>query len=156
MQLLSDANNNSVQGSTFNDVHGNQINITHVVTVVSNGQEVGKTTQVEHIPLPSDTDPSDNSTTSTTTELKVKVSAMLDEAVARRSQKLEWRTSIVDLLKVCNMDSSYSARKKMALDLCWDGDMNDSYSMNVWLHKKMMAQLMGKVEGGSSKIAWCV
>jgi Domain of unknown function (DUF3597) len=71
----------------------------------------------------------------------VDVAAILDKAVAAQKEKLEWRTSIVDMMKALNIDSSLSARKELAQDLKYTGDTNDSASMNIWLHKQMMAQL---------------
>ena len=71
----------------------------------------------------------------------VDVAAILDKAVAKKKEKLAWRTSIVDLMKALDVDSSLEARKKLAKDLGYPGDMNDSAAMNIWLHKQMMAQL---------------
>jgi hypothetical protein len=71
----------------------------------------------------------------------VDVAAILDKAVAAKKEKLEWRTSIVDLMKALDVDSSLSARKELAKDLKYPGDANDSAAMNIWLHKHMMAQL---------------
>ena len=71
----------------------------------------------------------------------VDVAAILDKAVAAQKEKLEWRTSIVDLMKALNIDSSLSARKELAHELGYTGDTNDSASMNIWLHKQMMAKL---------------
>jgi hypothetical protein len=71
----------------------------------------------------------------------VDVAAILDKAVADKKEKLEWRTSIVDLMKALGIDSSLSARKELAKDLKYSGDTNDSATMNMWLHKQMMAQL---------------
>jgi hypothetical protein len=65
----------------------------------------------------------------------------LDKAVAAQKEKLEWRTSIVDLMKALNIDSSFGARKELARELGYTGDMNDSASMNIWLHKQVMAKL---------------
>jgi hypothetical protein len=73
--------------------------------------------------------------------LNVDVAAILDKAVAKKSEQLAWRTSIVDLMKALDVDSSLSARKELAKDLGYPGDMNDSAAMNIWLHKQMMAQL---------------
>ena len=78
----------------------------------------------------------------------VDVAAILDKAVAAKGEKLEWKTSIVDLMKALDIDSSLSARKDLAKELGYTGDMNDSASMNVWLHKQVMnklAQNGGKV-----------
>jgi hypothetical protein len=71
----------------------------------------------------------------------VDVAAILDKAVAAKKEKLEWRTSIVDLMKALDVDSSLGARKELAKDLKYTGDTNDSASMNIWLHKQMMAEL---------------
>lgn len=71
----------------------------------------------------------------------VDVAAVLDKAVAAQKEKLEWRTSIVDLMKALNLDSSLGARKELAKELHYDGDMNDSAKMNVWLHKQVIRKL---------------
>jgi hypothetical protein len=71
----------------------------------------------------------------------VDVAAILDKAVAAKKEKLAWRTSIVDLMKALDIDSSLSARKELAKDLKYSGDTNDSAAMNIWLHKQMMVQL---------------
>jgi hypothetical protein len=71
----------------------------------------------------------------------VDVAPILDKAVAAHKEKLEWRTSIVDLMKALDIDSSLSARKELAKELGYTGDTNDSASMNVWLHKQVMAKL---------------
>ena len=71
----------------------------------------------------------------------VDVAAIVDKAAASKGEKLEWRTSIVDLMKALDVDSSLSARKELAKELGYSGDMNDSASMNMWLHKQMMAKL---------------
>lgn len=71
----------------------------------------------------------------------VDVAAILDKAVAAQKEKLEWRTSIVDLMKALNLDSSLSARKELAKELHYDGDTNDSAKMNVWLHRQVIKKL---------------
>jgi hypothetical protein len=71
----------------------------------------------------------------------VDVAPILDKAVAAHKEKLEWRTSIVDLMKALDIDSSLAARKELAKELGYTGDTNDSASMNVWLHKQVMAKL---------------
>ena len=71
----------------------------------------------------------------------VDVAPILDKAVAAKKEKLEWRTSIVDLMKALDIDSSFSARKDLAKELGYTGDSNDSASMNIWLHKQVMAKL---------------
>jgi hypothetical protein len=71
----------------------------------------------------------------------VDVAPILDKAVAAKHEKLEWRTSIVDLMKALDIDSSLVARKELAKELAYTGDTNDSASMNIWLHKQVMAKL---------------
>jgi len=71
----------------------------------------------------------------------VDVAPILDKAVAAQKEKLDWRRSIVDLMKALNIDSSLGARKDLAKELGYTGDMNDSASMNIWLHKQVMAKL---------------
>jgi len=71
----------------------------------------------------------------------VDVAAIVDKAAAAKGEKLEWRTSIVDLMKALDIDSSLAARKELAKELGYTGDTNDSASMNVWLHKQVMAKL---------------
>src|SRR3954469_19727798 len=71
----------------------------------------------------------------------VDVAPVLDRAVAAQKEKLEWRTSIVDLMKALKIDSSLGARKELAKELGYTGDMNDSASMNIWLHKQVLSKL---------------
>ncbi|ABD88317.1 DUF3597 domain-containing protein [Rhodopseudomonas palustris] len=71
----------------------------------------------------------------------VEVAPILDKAVADKHEKLEWRTSIVDLMKALDIDSSLSARKELAKELGFSGDMNESATMNIWLHKQVMSKL---------------
>ena len=71
----------------------------------------------------------------------VDVAATLDQALKQKKEKLDWRHSIVDLMKLLDLDSSLSARKELAKELNYDGDMNDSAKMNIWLHKQVMAKL---------------
>ena len=84
----------------------------------------------------------------------VDVAAILDKAVAAKKEKLQWRTSIVDLMKALDIDSSLSARKELATELKYTGDTNDSASMNIWLHKQMMAQLAANGGKLPSDIKW--
>ena len=71
----------------------------------------------------------------------VDVEAVLTQLAAQNKQKLDWRKSIVDLMKVLNLDSSLSARKELAKELHYTGNMDDSVSMNIWLHKQVMRKL---------------
>lgn len=71
----------------------------------------------------------------------VDVAAIVDKAAASKGEKLAWRTSIVDLMKALDLDSSLTARKELAKELKYTGDMNDSAKMNIWLHKQIMEKL---------------
>ena len=71
----------------------------------------------------------------------VDVAAIVDKAVAAKGEKLAWRTSIVDLMKALDLDSSLSARKELAKELKYTGDTSDTATMNIWLHKQVMAKL---------------
>jgi Domain of unknown function (DUF3597) len=72
----------------------------------------------------------------------VDVAPILDKAVAAKGEKLEWRTSIVDLMKALDIDSSLAARKQLAKELGYTGDANDSATMNIWLHRQVMVKLV--------------
>jgi hypothetical protein len=76
----------------------------------------------------------------------VDVASILDSAVKASGQKLDWRKSIVDLMKALGIDSSLTARKALAAELGYTGDTNDSATMNVWLHKQVIQKL--KDNGG--------
>jgi hypothetical protein len=71
----------------------------------------------------------------------VDVASVLDAAVTANGQKLDWKRSIVDLLKALNIDSSLASRKELAAELGYTGDTNDSATMNVWLHKAVIKKL---------------
>jgi hypothetical protein len=71
----------------------------------------------------------------------VDVEQVLDGMAAKNPEKLSWHTSIVDLMKLVGIDSSLNARKTLAQELHYDGDMNDSATMNIWLHKQVMTKL---------------
>lgn len=71
----------------------------------------------------------------------VDVAEVLDGMERHAGQKLDWRHSIVDLMKLLDMDSSLSARKELAHELNYSGDTSDSASMNIWLHKEVMSKL---------------
>ena len=75
---------------------------------------------------------------------EVDVAGILTKLAAEKQEKLDWRRSIVDLMKLLDLDSSLSARKELAQELHYSGDMNDSASMNVWLHRQVMRKLAEK------------
>ena len=71
----------------------------------------------------------------------VDVEAVLSNLAKQKKEKLDWRKSIVDLMKLLDLDSSLNARKELAHELHYTGDTNDSAAMNVWLHKQVMTKL---------------
>lgn len=79
--------------------------------------------------------------TGAATAAPVDVEAILDGMAAKNPQKLDWRHSIVDLMKLLGLDSSLAERKELAADLKYTGDTNDSATMNMWLHKEVMRKL---------------
>jgi len=66
---------------------------------------------------------------------------VLQQMAANQKQQLNWRTSIVDLMKLVGLDSSLENRKELARELGYKGDTSDSAAMNIWLHKQVMNQL---------------
>ena len=77
---------------------------------------------------------------------------MLDNSVKLRREKLNWRQSIVDLMKVLRLDSNLEARKRLALGLPYDGDMTDLTTMYIWMLsyvKNVVAAVGGDLSGSS-------
>ena len=89
-------------------------------------------------------------TTTTTTfapaAAPVDADGILDFMNDQRDQKLNWRTSIVDLMKLTGMDSTLDERKELAGELGYTGDTSDSAAMNIWLHKQVIARI--RADGG--------
>ena len=79
---------------------------------------------------------------------RVDIEKVLNDMAAKNPQKLNWRTSIVDLMKLVGMESSLTERKQLADELGYTGDKNDTATMNIWLHKQVMKKMQengGKV-----------
>ena len=91
-------------------------------------------------PAPSATS-APSSATAAAPAATVDVAAVLDALAKTNKQKLNWRKSIVDLMKLLDLDSSQTARKKLAEELHYSGDTKYSAKMNVWLHKQVMIKL---------------
>jgi hypothetical protein len=72
---------------------------------------------------------------------EVDVGARLDFMAAYAAQQLNWRTSIVDLMKLVGMESSLAERRELAGELDYTGDTADTATMNIWLHKQVMIKL---------------
>jgi hypothetical protein len=89
-----------------------------------------------------------SSASSSAPSAPVDVEAVLTKLAAQNKEKLDWRHSIVDLMKLLNLDSSLAARKELAGELHYTGDTNDSATMNIWLH----AQVMHKLADNGGKV----
>ena len=79
---------------------------------------------------------------------EVDVEKMLNDMAAKSAEKLNWKTSIVDLMKLLGIDSSLASRQALAQELKYTGDMNDSAAMNIWLHR----QVMNRVAANGGKV----
>lgn len=77
----------------------------------------------------------------TATIERVDMEKVLDDMAAKNPQKLNWRNSIVDLMKLVGMDSTLQERKELADEMGYTGDKSDTAAMNTWLHKKLMERL---------------
>jgi len=78
---------------------------------------------------------------------QAEVVAMIERAVDGQDEDLNWKQSIVDLMKALKLDSSLGARKQLAQELGYTGALDGSAAMNIWLHKQVMAKL---AEGGGT------
>ena len=85
--------------------------------------------------------PSPGAPAATTPSAPVDVEAIMMDLERKSGHKSNWRVSIVDLMSLLGMESSLSERKALAKELGYTGDMNDSASMNIWLHKQVMKQM---------------
>ena len=100
-------------------------------------------------PVPTSTTPADAGAAAAPAALnQVDVEQVLTDLASKNPEKLNWRTSIVDLMKLLGLDSSLAARKELARELNYTGDTNDSASMNIWLHR----QVMNKVAANGGKV----
>jgi hypothetical protein len=80
-------------------------------------------------------------TTPTARPMQVDVEQVLEGLAAEKGQKLNWRTSIVDLMKLLDLDPTLENRKELARELGYTGSLADSATMNVWLHRQVMRKL---------------
>ena len=89
---------------------------------------------------------------STPPQATIDIKAVLRDLAKSKKQKLNYDKSIVDLLKLLDLDSSATARKELATELGYSGDMKSSAKMNVWLHKQVMIKLAAN--GGKVPKEW--
>ena len=97
-------------------------------------------------PAPASAAPTGTSTAKTaaapaTAHVQVDVEAVLKDLAGKNKEKLDWRHSIVDLMKLLKLDSSLTARKELAKELHYTGNTKDSAEMNIWLHRQVMIKL---------------
>lgn len=86
--------------------------------------------------------PASNSVNAGATPMQqVDVEALLNDMAKNNPERLNWKTSIVDLMKLLKLDSSIGERKSLATELGYTGDISDSASMNIWLHRQVMNKL---------------
>lgn len=98
----------------------------------------GGSTTMTNAPVSTGTAPA--TTTTAPAGPPVDIEQVMAGLAAKNPEKLNWQTSIVDLMKLLGLDSSLTNRKELATELHYSGDMNDSASMNIWLHKQVMQQ----------------
>jgi Domain of unknown function (DUF3597) len=101
----------------------------------------GQQTAVAAAPSKSPGAPAPATPGATAPAATVDVTAILDDLASKNPEKLDWRKSIVDLMKLVGMDSSLASRKELAKELNYTGDTDDSAAMNIWLHKVVIRKI---------------
>jgi hypothetical protein len=109
-----------------------------------NASSAAAPAMVPPVPTPAEPTPVAPSVAVAAAGEPVDVEKVLTELAAQNGQGLNWRSSIVDLMKLLGLDSSLSARRELAAELHFTGDASDSAAMNVWLHKQVMKKLAEK------------
>jgi hypothetical protein len=84
---------------------------------------------------------SSTATMNAPTTTAVDVDAVLTQMASKNPEKLDYKKSIVDLMKLVGMDSSLQSRKELATELGYTGNKDDSATMNIWLHKQVLTKL---------------
>ena len=102
---------------------------------------VGANIAAQQSPARQQTAPAPQSGGITGSTAKVDVAAVMDKLAEETDEDLDWRHSIVDLMKLLKLDSSLAARKQLAGELQYTGNTKDSATMNIWLHKQVMLKL---------------
>lgn len=124
----------SILGNIFGKIFGRD----HPTQATSTGAKSADGAK----PMPGGFDKSAGTAKSTTVELdQADVEVILSKMAEAKGEPLNWRTSIVDLLKTLDIDSSLDNRKALADELGYTGDKSDSATMNVWLHREVMNRL---------------
>jgi 3-oxoacyl-ACP reductase-like protein len=116
-------------------------NIFHKIFPSSHPAVTGAPAQAQAAPAAPQAAPAQPQAAAPAAMPQVDVEQVLGDMQKSAGQQLNWRTSIVDLLKLLGLDSSLQARKDLAAELHYSGDTNDSATMNVWLHRQVMNKL---------------
>ena len=103
--------------------------------------ETAAPTAASTVDVPAATPTSDAPAAPAAPAAPVDVAAVLNGLAATHAERLDWQHSIVDLLKLVGIDSSLAARKELATDLGYTGELDGSAAMNLWLHKEVMKKL---------------
>ena len=103
--------------------------------------ETAAPTAASTVEVPAATPTSDAPAAPAAPAAPVDVAAVLNGLAATHAERLDWHHSIVDLLKLVGLDSSLAARKELATDLGYTGELDGSAAMNLWLHKEVMKKL---------------
>jgi 3-oxoacyl-ACP reductase-like protein len=103
--------------------------------------ETAAPTAASTVEVPAATPTSDAPAAPAAPAAPVDVAAVLNGLAATHAERLDWQHSIVDLLKLVGLDSSLAARKELATDLHYTGELDGSAAMNLWLHKEVMKKL---------------
>lgn len=128
----------SILGNIFSKIFPS----THAANAPSATAGAAANAPTQAAPNPTPTTGTPPSVTPTAAPLsEIDVQKILDDMASKSSEKLNWKTSIVDLMKLLGLDSSLAARKELANELRFSGDTNDSASMNIWLHRQVMNKL---------------
>ncbi len=130
----------SILGKIFDRIRGNAPAATTTAQAAPPAAPVQAPTASQPAPTPVAQQPAPQPSAAPAIE-RVDMEKVLDDMAAKNPQKLNWRSSIVDLMKLVGMDSTLQERKELADEMGYTGDKNDSAAMNVWLHKKLMERL---------------
>ncbi len=109
--------------------------------IFGKGKTPGATAAVPGAPAPQGTTTVGGTPAVGKAMTQAEVEGMIANLASKQGEDYDWKKSIVDLMKLLKLDSSLSARKQLAQELGYKGDLNGSAEMNVWLHKQVMTKL---------------
>ena len=129
----------SIVSAIFGSKHAAQSQPTTTTTTASAG--ASPTTPSAGSPTAKTASPAGASAPAGQPISRSELEALIARTVAAQGEKLDWRQSIVDLMKALKLDSSLGARKQLAQELGYTGSLDGSAEMNIWLHRQVMAKL---------------